>query len=178
MKAERTIGSGGAPLERRESSTTRLSSAPPPLRVLTVHQPYASLIALGVKGVETRSKSTSYRGPVAIHAAKGYTADDVAVYEKVASWGVLGPWDELPRGVVIATVELAACEPVTDRGTACIAGIRPWELHVGDYSASRWTWHLAAPRRLATPVVARGALGLWRADDQLAAEIRHEVARG
>lgn len=38
------------------------------MKALTVRQPWASLIALGVKTVETRSWSTKYRGPLAIHA--------------------------------------------------------------------------------------------------------------
>jgi activating signal cointegrator 1 len=37
--------------------------------VLTLWQPWASLVALGVKSIETRSWSTKYRGPLAIHAA-------------------------------------------------------------------------------------------------------------
>lgn len=39
------------------------------MKVLTLHQPWASLVALGVKTIETRSWSTAYRGPLAIHAA-------------------------------------------------------------------------------------------------------------
>lgn len=39
------------------------------MKVLTLHQPWASLVALGVKTIETRSWSTKYRGPLAIHAA-------------------------------------------------------------------------------------------------------------
>ena len=39
------------------------------MKVLTLHQPYASLIALGLKTIETRSWSTKYRGPLAVHAA-------------------------------------------------------------------------------------------------------------
>ena len=38
------------------------------MKVLTLHQPWASLVALGVKTIETRSWSTKYRGPLAIHA--------------------------------------------------------------------------------------------------------------
>lgn len=37
-------------------------------RVLTIRQPWATLIALSVKRIETRPMSTSYRGPVLIHA--------------------------------------------------------------------------------------------------------------
>ena len=36
---------------------------------MTLHQPWASLVALGVKTIETRGWSTNYRGPLAIHAA-------------------------------------------------------------------------------------------------------------
>lgn len=39
------------------------------MKALTLHQPWASLIAVGAKKIETRSWSTSYRGPLAIHAA-------------------------------------------------------------------------------------------------------------
>jgi hypothetical protein len=45
-------------------------AAPRAIPVLTLHQPWASLIALGVKTIETRSWSTKYRGPLAIHAGK------------------------------------------------------------------------------------------------------------
>jgi hypothetical protein len=40
------------------------------VKALTLWQPWASLVALGVKSIETRSWSTSYRGPLAIHASK------------------------------------------------------------------------------------------------------------
>ena len=40
-----------------------------PMKAITLRQPWASLVALGVKAIETRSWSTRYRGPLAIHAA-------------------------------------------------------------------------------------------------------------
>ena len=40
------------------------------MKALSLWQPWASLVALRVKTIETRSWSTSYRGPLAIHAAK------------------------------------------------------------------------------------------------------------
>ncbi len=40
------------------------------MKALSLHQPWASLIAEGVKTIETRSRATRYRGPLAIHAAK------------------------------------------------------------------------------------------------------------
>lgn len=41
------------------------------MRVLTLTQPWASLVALGAKRIETRGWSTNYRGPLAIHAGAG-----------------------------------------------------------------------------------------------------------
>ena len=39
------------------------------MKALTLWQPWASLVALGWKSVETRCWSTKYRGPLAIHSA-------------------------------------------------------------------------------------------------------------
>jgi hypothetical protein len=39
------------------------------MKALSLHQPWASLIGLGVKTIETRSWSTKYRGPLAVHAS-------------------------------------------------------------------------------------------------------------
>lgn len=40
------------------------------MKALTLWQPWATLIAIGAKTIETRSWSTNHRGPLAIHAAK------------------------------------------------------------------------------------------------------------
>lgn len=39
------------------------------MKAISLWQPWASLVALGVKTIETRSWSTKYRGPLTIHAA-------------------------------------------------------------------------------------------------------------
>jgi hypothetical protein len=40
------------------------------VKALTLHQPWATGVAEGIKTIETRSWATSYRGPLAIHAGK------------------------------------------------------------------------------------------------------------
>jgi hypothetical protein len=40
------------------------------MKAITLHQPWATLVAIEQKKIETRSWPTSYRGPLAIHAAK------------------------------------------------------------------------------------------------------------
>ncbi len=45
------------------------------MKAITIWQPWASLLACGAKQYETRSWATSYRGPIAIHAAKKNVLD-------------------------------------------------------------------------------------------------------
>ena len=40
------------------------------MRLLSLHEPWATLMALKAKRIETRDWTTSYRGPLAIHASK------------------------------------------------------------------------------------------------------------
>jgi len=40
------------------------------MRALTIHQPWASLIAAGLKTIETRAWATKHRGQIVIHAGQ------------------------------------------------------------------------------------------------------------
>ncbi len=42
------------------------------MRCITLTQPWATLVAIGAKTIETRSWGTKYRGELAVHAAKGF----------------------------------------------------------------------------------------------------------
>jgi hypothetical protein len=102
------------------------------VKALTIRQPWASLIALGVKRIETRSWSTQYRGPLAIHAGKAWPVP-------VAEWQVpadrsntvgapcverlVNPadpvsrrWEMLhtPLGAVVAVADLVDVVPMVD----------------------------------------------------------------
>jgi hypothetical protein len=56
------------------------------MKSITLWQPWASLFAIGVKGPETRSWSTRYRGPLAIHAAM---RDPRKSEHRIGEWNVL-----------------------------------------------------------------------------------------
>ncbi len=40
------------------------------MKAISLLQPWATLVAIGAKRIETRSWATNYRGPLAIHASK------------------------------------------------------------------------------------------------------------
>ena len=138
------------------------------MKALTLTQPWATLVALSAKKIETRSWSTQYRGPMAIHAAKGFPrqARELCLQEPFRSalkkvLSAPDAIDELPLGKVVALCVLKYCIPIT------AAQARGAERAFGDYSAGRYAWLLTDIRKLKTPIAVRGALGLWTLDMDL-----------
>lgn len=160
------------------------------MKAISLTEPWATLVAIGAKQIETRSWGTDYRGPLAIHASKKLTGDDLAMAQEpvfnlaLREGGIdLPHWRDIPvkdafretRGCVIATARLIACcrmEWCPDNATICVLDHRrSWEdayrpipareLPFGWYDVGRWAWILVDVRRLPEPLPARGALGLW-----------------
>lgn len=132
------------------------------MKALTLTQPWASLVAIGAKRLETRSWSTSYRGPLAIHAAKGFPrwARETCYQQPFA--GALGrggfnsPHD-LPVSAFVALVDLV--DVVTTESVSPTLHDR--ERAFGDYARGRFAWILSRPRPIEPAIRAKGALGLW-----------------
>ena len=140
---------------------------------MTLTQPWATLVAIGAKKIETRSWPTRYRGPLAIHAAKAFPSE---AWHFCFDWDCLGPFykngikgpEELPRGAVLAVCRLVDCIPTSD----VIGRIyKTAEERLGDYSPGRWAWLLEDVRRLDAPVPAKGRLGLWDINDGLLEDV-------
>ncbi len=142
------------------------------MKALTLTQPWATLVALGAKRIETRSWGTPYRGPLAIHAAKGL--GPVGGYSGLISLcygepfrGALGAAGfapgrggrELPLGQVVAVCQLVDCIRA-DRALQ-LDLVSEREAEFGDFRTGRWAWLLEDVRALPEPIPARGTLGLW-----------------
>lgn len=113
------------------------------MKALTVCQPYAELIARGLKPIENRTWYTPYRGPLAIHAGKSREwMDD----------GDLEAYPDMAFGAVVAIVELVKCVRLDDL---------PVSLRHHQHANGPWCWVLEHVRRVVPPVEARGAQGLW-----------------
>lgn len=157
------------------------------MKALTLTQPWATLVAIGAKGIETRSWSTPYRGPLAIHAAKGFPADARYVCHDEPFRGTLRDagitlFSQLPIGEIIATCELADIWRF-DEGTRALVEyfigkqqLPPHELAFGDFSAGRDGLLLKDVRRLETPIPCRGMLGLWEVPPAIAEQLEHARA--
>jgi hypothetical protein len=77
------------------------------MKALTIQQPWASLIIIGVKRFEYRSWKTSYRGPLLIHAGKHQpTRDDMRYAARLCAHLRVDPPAEYPQGGYIGEVDL------------------------------------------------------------------------
>lgn len=134
------------------------------MRFLSLTQPWATLMAIGAKRIETRSWATQYRGWVGIHAAKGFpgwareTCLDPPFAEVLVEDRIQSP-DELLRGHVLAVVYLSDVIP-TER-VMMRTMMTGRELVFGDYSPGRFAWLTDSRVQLAHPIPAKGRLGLW-----------------
>ena len=153
------------------------------LRALSLTQPWASLVALGAKRIETRSWATAYRGPLAIHASWHFPPHARRLCEEEPFLRLLEEAgldeDTLPRRAVLGVCRLLGCHLITELEAQRIAHLGAGEeLHLGvrfgaavvtrveaalgDFSARRYAWTLSEPRLFSRPSPASGRLGVWR----------------
>lgn len=171
------------------------------MRGLTLTQPWATLIAQGAKQIETRPWATSYRGPLAIHAAKGLgpVGGNRGLNELVAQepfWSTLmaagctfgrrAPTG-LPLGAIVAVCELVSieeilqCDDELNGYWRIIGGVRMhWpmtdqERAFGKFAPGRWAWLLSDIRALPEPVPYRGAQGLRELDEATRAMVERQL---
>ncbi len=128
------------------------------MKALSLTQPWASAVAIEIKQWETRSWPTSFRGEVAIHAAKGFPAwaKEFARFSG-RDYEDLPSVMEIPLGKIVCIANLVDCqrtENVRGKLSRC-------EQEWGDYADGRFAFKLENVRVLKAPVAVRGALGFW-----------------
>lgn len=133
------------------------------LPCISLHQPWASLVAWGVKQHETRHWQYPQRlegQRIAIHAAKRceFNVDQVLRQLLFRRHGDL--WNkELPTGAVICTALLCGCIP-TEVG----APDGPIDAAAGNWEPGRYAWRLRDVRELPTPIPLTGRQGWFSAE--------------
>lgn len=124
------------------------------MKALTVRQPWAWLLIYGGKDIENRDWWCGYRGPLAIHAAKGMT---VAEYEDARRYVehfnpalsiAMPQCGDLTRGAIIGTMRMRGWVRSSD----------------SQWFQGRYGFVLSDPVPMA-PVFVKGALGLWELEE-------------
>lgn len=123
------------------------------LWALSIRQPWASLVILGLKDIENRFWTTKYRGLLLIHA--GTILDRPAM--------ALFPMKTVPTGVILGSVKLVDVIQFT-RKTWKDWGDR--HLDIGRFPTGQdiYAWILEDPRPFDKPVSYIGALKLFKVD--------------
>jgi hypothetical protein len=131
------------------------------MRVLTVRQPWASLIIRGGKDIENRGWATGYRGPLAIHSSAKMNRSDMedacAVMRSFIPRFSAHRFqrEDFPAGVILGTVEVAAC---------VVRSESPWFF--GPFG-----FLLQSPIPFANPIPCKGRLGIWWPPEDITAQI-------
>ena len=157
------------------------------MKALTLTQPWATLIAIGAKRIETRSWATDYRGPLAIHAAKGLApvggkrglaeqCREPAFFSYLDRYSAafyLDGSEALPLGKIVATAKLVDVRRIDAAVRAQVLSQTrtPSEIQFGDYASGRYAWFLEDVKSLVSPIECKGALSLWDLPDDVRAEI-------
>lgn len=137
------------------------------MKVISLLQPWATLVVIGAKQIETRSWNTKYRGPLLIHASSRISKEtkELTLTEPFAT--ALRELQELPLGCIIGSVNLTSTSQSEYFSRIGPTGRTPnWERekHFGDFSPGRYGWLLADPLAFSNHFHCRGALGIWTLD--------------
>ncbi len=146
------------------------------MKVISLLQPWATLVVIGAKKIETRSWNTNYRGPLLIHASKKMDGLQKALCETVPFKTALETVEELPLGQIIGSVHIEhvlTTEKVEKMEVFRFGGSTKWsiteqEKAFGDYGTGRYAWMLSNPVHFTEHrIQIKGSLGLWEFDERI-----------
>jgi len=138
------------------------------VKALPLWQPWASLVAIGAKRVETRhwpAPDWLIGQRIAIHATK--TKDHLWLLEEHPFDVYLRTPELLPLGAVIATVVLDRCSEITEASAAELEERSAHEFAFGNYAPGRFAWVLRDVAPVAPPLAFRGSQGIFEVPDHL-----------
>lgn len=128
------------------------------MKVLSIKEPFASLIMNGMKKIETRSWKTNYRGELYIHASLSKVdkrwwdnAEFIKFIEKV----------KLNHGYIICKCKLVDCIYMDREYVKTLKEENFEEYLCGLYEVGRYAWVLDEVEVLDEFIEAKGHLGIW-----------------
>ena len=124
------------------------------MKVITIKQPWASLIAAGYKAFEFRTWNTKYRGDILIHAGLGI--DKIAI-ERFKHYNL-----EYPSGCIIAKAKLTDSIYVDEEFIKKVSSKNPL-VYKGLIDKKDWEGYAFKLENVKKnkPIPIKGQLGLW-----------------
>ena len=125
------------------------------MKVLTIKQPWASLIIEGYKKYEFRSWKTKYRGKILIHAGMSLEKDMV---DRFKSYNL-----DYPLGFIIGEATLEDCILVDKEFNEQLRKENPIVYGRSNH-VETYAWKLSNVINYKKPIYVKGQLGLWNYD--------------
>ena len=124
------------------------------MKVLTLKQPWATLVAEGIKKYEFRSWKTNYRGKILIHAGTGIDKKELEKFKDLNL--------EFPSKRILAEVEIEDCLELNDELNKKI--IAEQNIAYGSKYRTGYAWKLTNVKKINIGKEIKGQLGLWNID--------------
>ena len=124
------------------------------MKVLTLKQPWATLVSEGIKEYEFRSWKTNYRGKVLIHAGAGIDKKEMERFKDLNL--------KYPSKRIIAEVEIEECLELDDKLNQKI--ISENNIAYGSKIRTGYAWKLKNVKKIKSNKEINGKLGLWNID--------------
>ena len=127
------------------------------MKVITIKQPYASLIANGLKELEFRTWKTKYRGDILIHAGLGIDKEAMIKFKKYNL--------DYPSGCIIAKAKLTDCIYIDDKIKTELKNKNEliYEHVIKDKKWQGYGFKLENIEKI-SPIYIKGKLSLWDFD--------------
>ena len=122
------------------------------MKVLTIREPWASLIINGYKKYEFRSWKTNYRGKILIHTSQKIEKEMLSRF-KDYNLNCIG-------GSIIGEVELTDCILVDENFNQNLRKIDNIVYGRSNH-VEKYAWKLENVKKYDEPIPMKGKLGLW-----------------
>lgn len=128
------------------------------MKVISLTEPMATLIAQGHKAIETRSWKTKYRGELYIHASLTKMRKEWKDNQEIMS---LLDNNRLHYGEIFCKCNLVDCVYMTEEFINELKANDYQEYICGIYEVGRYAWILEDVQLLEEPIIVKGKLGIW-----------------
>lgn len=126
------------------------------MKVLSLKEPFATLIMDKDKMIETRSFKTNYRGELYIHASLGNTD----IKDRKDLFHLVGK-RSMHNGYIICKCKLVDCVYMSSSFVEDMKKNNYKEYICGEYAEGRYAWILSDIQVLDEFIPAKGKLGIW-----------------
>ena len=127
------------------------------MKVLTIREPWASLIINGYKKYEFRSWKTNYRGKILIHAGLNIEKD---MLDRFKDYKL-----DLSKGCIIGEAWLVDCILVDEKFNNDLRKIDSVVYGKSNH-VETYAWKLENVIKYNKPIYVKGKLGLWNYEER------------